>query len=291
MTPPLGHSLHAEVPHQAASQAFFLPVASGQRFCVYHPPQCDTGAAPRGLVLHVHAFAEEMNKARRMTALQSRALAAAGYAVLLIDLLGCGDSSGDFGDASWDQWVDDIVLASSWLRGRADAPLWLWGTRAGCLLANEAAQRLASPSHLLFWQPLPAGKSMLQQFLRMKAAADMLDSGAKGAVDAMRQELAAGRHVEIAGYRLSPALAQGLERAQLLPHPGAQRLEWLELSTREDASLTPVAQATLTRWQQAGVAARGQVLSGPGFWQSAEIAEAPLLIQASLAAMAEGPTA
>jgi alpha/beta superfamily hydrolase len=40
-----------------------------------------------------------MNKARRMAALQARALAALGYGVLLLDLHGCGDSSGDFGDS------------------------------------------------------------------------------------------------------------------------------------------------------------------------------------------------
>ncbi len=72
----------------------------------------------RGAVVYVHPFAEEMNKSRRMAALQSRALAAAGFAVLQIDLLGCGDSSGDFGDASWDEWIDDVLLAVRWLRGQ-----------------------------------------------------------------------------------------------------------------------------------------------------------------------------
>ena len=43
----------------------------------------------------VKAWAEEMNKARRMAALQARLLAENGYAVLQIDLHGCGDSSGD----------------------------------------------------------------------------------------------------------------------------------------------------------------------------------------------------
>ncbi|MBK8384562.1 MAG: hypothetical protein IPL11_02315 [Candidatus Accumulibacter sp.] len=41
------------------------------------------------------------NKSWRIVPLQARALATAGYAVLQIDLMGCGDSSGDFGDATW----------------------------------------------------------------------------------------------------------------------------------------------------------------------------------------------
>ena len=69
-------------------------------------------------MLYIHPFAEEMNKSRRMAALQSRALAQAGYAVLQIDLLGCGDSSGDFGDATWQSWVSDVVLGCQWLRSQ-----------------------------------------------------------------------------------------------------------------------------------------------------------------------------
>ena len=67
-------------------------------------------------MVYIHPFAEEMNKARRMAALQSRALAAAGFDVLQIDLLGCGDSSGDFGDATWNDWVNDVVHGCRWLR-------------------------------------------------------------------------------------------------------------------------------------------------------------------------------
>ena len=84
-----------------------------------------------------------MNKARRMAALQSRALAAAGFAVLQIDLFGCGDSSGDFADASWAAWQQDVALAVQWLSEHAtggridlfgDLAQWFGGyTKAGLL--------------------------------------------------------------------------------------------------------------------------------------------------------------
>ncbi|MEP6965262.1 MAG: hydrolase 2, exosortase A system-associated, partial [Polaromonas sp.] len=119
-----------------------------------------------------------MNKSRRMAALQARALAGAGFDVLQIDLLGCGDSSGDFGDATWQSWVSDVVQACHWLQNRSDmhdagstpAQLWLWGLRAGCLLAVEAARQLKRPCNFLFWQPPASGKTLLQQFLRLKVA-------------------------------------------------------------------------------------------------------------------------
>ena len=284
-------------------EAFFLPVGAGQsiqngqRFCLFYAAQCGAnGDAIRGLVLYIHPFAEEMNKARRMAALQARALAQAGYAVLQIDLLGCGDSSGDFGDATWKSWVSDVVQGCHWLRNQSyttgaesgQVPLWLWGLRAGCLLAAEAARQLGEPCNFLFWQPSCAGKPLLQQFLRLKVAGDMLGGHAKGVMEVLRQQLGDVEPVEIAGYVLSPGLASGLEEAALAP-PGDQgralRLEWIEVSTREDASLSPVSVKTIAQWQHSGFATRSHFAQGPAFWQSSEIEEAPALIAATMAAI------
>lgn len=286
-------------------EAFFLPADAGntarqdQRFCLFHPAQ---GAQPRGLVLYIHPLAEEMNKARRMAALQSRALAQAGYAVLQIDLLGCGDSSGDFGDASWQSWVSDVVQGCHWLRNRAyriksgmtencdlnPLPIWLWGLRAGCLLAVDAARQLGEPCNFLFWQPPAAGKPLLQQFLRLKVAADLMGGQAKSVMQALRQQLTSGSPVAIAGYLLAPALASGLEQATLAPparQTQAQRVEWFELSTRQDTSLSPISTQTIAQWQHAGFQVASHIVPGPAFWQTTEIEDAPALLAATTAAL------
>lgn len=265
----------------------------GRRFALLHTPR---GGAPRGLVLHVHAFAEEMNKSRRMAALQARALAGAGFAVLQLDLLGCGDSAGDFGDATWAQWVADVVHGCRWLRQRLAAddgagtdalPLWLWGQRAGALLAVQAAQQLALPCNLLLWQPAAQGKAVLQQFLRLKLAADLLGGQGKAAMEQLRGALAAGESVEVAGYTLNPALCAGLEQATLQPPatpPG--RLEWIDVSPQDDAAPSPAADSHVERWARSGWAARAQVVKGPAFWQTTEIEDAPALLQATVEALA-----
>lgn len=280
-------------------QAFFLPSDSphgGQRFCLYHPP---SSMPARGLVLYIHPFAEEMNKSRRMAALQSRAFAAAGYAVLQIDLLGCGDSSGDFGDATWAAWIDDIAQGSQTLRRMAEtpvsqiaAPLWLWGLRAGCLLAVAAATRVQGPVNLLLWQPPASGKPLLQQFLRLKMAGDLLSGQAKGVTETLRQQLADGNPVEIAGYTLASALAMGLDGATLgsdasAPAQTIKRVEWIELSTRDETALSPASAKPIAQWQSAGTRVRSQVVSGPAFWQTTEIEEAPSLLPISVDAIGE----
>jgi len=268
----------------APAQVFFLPTPGGeQRLCLFHAP----AGAPGSRLLFVHPFAEEMNKSRRQVALACRALAQAGHAVLQIDLRGCGDSSADFGDAGWNDWLDDIGLGLAWLDAHtpAGAPLWLWGLRAGSLVATEAAARLGRACNFLFWQPTPNGKLVLQQFLRLKLAAELAGGAGKGLMDSLKAELAAGRAVEIAGYRLGATLAQGLEAARLQPGGQPGRVEWLELSSREGATLSPASETALKAWADAGWAVRSQVVPGPGFWATSEIELAPALAAATVAAL------
>jgi exosortase A-associated hydrolase 2 len=264
-----------------AVEAFYLawPGGVGSRLCVHHPSRTSPA---RGLVLYVHPFAEEMNKSRRMAALQARALAGAGYAVMLLDLFGCGDSAGDFGDARWDIWVDDVVAGARWLTDRyphEEPPLWLWGLRAGCLVAASAQRRIGTPCNLLFWQPVQAGRLTLRQFLRLKTMADAAGSTGGASADKLKAELAEGRSLEIAGYRLSPALARGIDEARLEPTARGERLVWFELSLQPDAALAPAALESVAGWRAAGFEVQTGVVSGPAFWQTVEIEEAPLLIE------------
>lgn len=266
------------------ADVFFLPASGGeQRLCLFHAPALEFQDRPRSKLLYLHPFADEMNKSRRMAALACRALAEAGHAVLQIDLRGCGDSSADFGDASWADWQADVRLGLDWLDAHAPAaPLWLWGLRAGALLATAEWGR---PVNYLFWQPMPSGKLALQQFLRLKLAAEMAGGASKGLMEQMKSELAAGRAVEVAGYRLGAALAAGLDSARLAPAGTPGRVEWLELSTREDATLMPASEQAVQAWQQAGWAVRAQVVAGPGFWATSEIELAPALVTRTVEAL------
>jgi exosortase A-associated hydrolase 1/exosortase A-associated hydrolase 2 len=281
------------VPASPTAEAFFLPgpdTQAGQRLCIFHP---GPGPQALGAVLFVHPFAEEMNKSRRMVALQARALAQAGYDVLQIDLRGCGDSTGDLADASWQDWLDDVRIGCNWLRARSDAPLWLWGLRSGCLVAVQAAALLQLRCNFLFWAPTPSGKLVWQQFMRLKAAGDLAGGQAKATMDALREALAAGRTVEIAGYQVAAALARGLEQATLAPpaQDGPGRMVWLDMTTRPDAALTPVVDKALKEWTAGGYAVAHHWVNGPSFWQTTEIEDAPGLLTATVDAMAPGPGA
>ncbi|HNC21367.1 MAG: hydrolase 2, exosortase A system-associated [Candidatus Accumulibacter phosphatis] len=264
-------------------QPFIIPAERGTRFCLYHPA---ANGRTRGAIIYLHPFAEEMNKSRRMAALQARAMARIGYDVLQIDLLGCGDSSGDFAEARWQDWEDDVHLAHRWLRARSDAPVCLWGLRAGCLLAASAAVKLKDTTNFIFWQPVVSGKQHWQQFMRLKMASVLAAGQAKAVSDQLRQQLSTGQAVEIAGYTLAPALVESLEAAELKP-PGAigGRTAWLELSTREGATFSPVSTKCIGHWEAAAYKLDARMVNGPGFWQTSEIEDAPALITATLAVL------
>jgi exosortase A-associated hydrolase 2 len=287
----------------ALPHAFFLDAPDGsQRFCLFHTPQ--PGTPIRGRVLFCHPFAEEINTTRRTVARQARAMAEAGFAVMQIDLLGCGDSTGDFADAAWPAWLADLRLAHAWLSDQqrnTGGPLWLWGLRAGALLASDLAATLPEPANLLLWQPFTSGQQQLQQFLRLHSAGQWLAGDQKDTVkklDKPAQQLAQGQPVHIAGYSLSPLLAQGMAASKLQP-PSNQapgRLVWLELGTQaasnpaHSSALSPAADKQIAAWQQTGWQVSAKTVATPAFWQTVDTEAAPELTPATLAALATAPT-
>ena len=266
-----------------AAEPFFLDSAHGQRFCLFHAPQ----GRCRGALVYVHPFAEEMNKSRRMAALQARALAEAGIGVLLIDLGGCGDSDGEFGHARWAHWKLDLAAASAWLLERLERPVGLWGLRLGALLALDYAREASQPvARLVLWQPVLKGSPFLTQFLRLRLAGALLDQSApqQGGTQALRAALAAGQALEVGGYLLSPDLAGAIDAATADLAPPCP-VHWFEMAATSDRPLTPATAALTAAWASQGRAPTMHQLSCPPFWATQEIAECSALVAATCAAL------
>jgi exosortase A-associated hydrolase 2 len=267
----------------SATEAFFLATDEGQRFCLYHPPA--PGTRPSGALIYVHPFAEEMNRSRRIAALQARAFAAAGVAVLQIDLLGCGDSSGDFSDGSWDRWKDDLALAWDWLSGRASSAIGLWGLRLGALLAMDfASSSKRTIDRLLLWQPVVSGESFLTQFLRTRLASDMLlglNEKPTGTVE-MRSALASGKPLEVGGYELTPALAAAIDSLKLADFAIKDTpIHWFEIVAEEGQQLPPGAARVADAWIGQDIELHTHAVPGERFWVQPEVSECSLLLSAT----------
>lgn len=262
-------------------EALFLPMRQGNRFCLLHEPP--PGAPHRGAVLFIHPFAEEMNRSRRMAAQQSRAFGEAGWTTLQVDLYGCGDSDGDFSEAQWEQWVADVADAWDWLQAHSGHRPMLWGIRAGCLLAAQAASRMAR-ADLVLWQPVLSGKHYLRQFLRMKGASELMarNGGPVTSVQALREKLDRGETTEIAGYPLAPGLASAMDAAELDPPRGGSRIAWFEIRGSGGSELSPASRARVEAWLESGHVVDSRVVRGPAFWHVFDAEDCPALIESTL---------
>jgi exosortase A-associated hydrolase 2 len=268
---------------QTALQPVFVQSPSGRLFGVHHRGSGGPGARPA--FVFVPPFAEEMNRSRRMAAVQARAFAAAGIDTLLIDLFGSGDSSGDFCDARLTLWLDDIIAAADWLEAQGNTRVGLWGLRLGALLAAAVAQRHPERfQQLLLWQPVMDGKAMLTQFLRIRVAASMAEGGAAEKTDELRARLAAGASLEVAGYEIAPELAQALDNLRIdrLALGAQTRVAWLEVGAEASDHLLPASERVVEAWRRAGSNLAATTVGGDPFWALQETTLAPALIAASL---------
>ena len=240
----------------------------------------------RGTVVFAHAFGEEMNKSRRMAARMARLLAGDGWRVVQRDLCGCGDSSGEFADATWSAWLDDVD--DELAHAAAGLPVWLWAQRAGALLASTLCGKHRDID-LLLWQPAVSGAQHLQQFLRLHAGARIVGSAKADNRPTPAQRLRNGETVEVGGYALNPALAAGLERAAFDPPTEFRgRVIWLEVSADESTDLMPASARVVQRLSERGIGVTSRVVSGVPFWQTLEIEDCDALLADTLELMRNG---
>ncbi|MCC6916317.1 hydrolase 2, exosortase A system-associated [Nitrosomonas sp.] len=267
------------------AEPFFLDASPGKRFCLYHSPVGNT--LLNQAFIYLHPFAEEMNKSRRMAALQAKAFAAAGAGVLQIDLYGCGDSEGDFGEATWEIWKNDVESAYRWLIQQGFTSVHFWGLRLGALLALDYAaskKTRTDPAKFVLWQPVVNGKSLLTQFLRLKLVNELLsdDMEKTSSVQVFREKLATGKPLEVAGYVLSSAMAAAIDKLKLsrLTVKNSE-VYWFEITPDAGRGLSPAGVSVVEAWNQSGIYPEVTCIPGLPFWATQEISECPALLTAT----------
>jgi exosortase A-associated hydrolase 2 len=259
-------------------QPRFLPGPAG-RYFAFHVFASVSGPRSHGIVF-CPPFAEESNKSRRTVRLAAAALARAGHDVLIVDLHGTGDSDGDFGDGSWTVWLEELVAAGHWLRGRGRDKLVYWGMRTGAALALDACERVQGEGVLL-WQPVVKGRTFLTQFIRMRVAGDLMTGDAGASTKAIQATLAQGEEVEVGGYRLTPDFAAALSAIDLAAMSPHGSVHWMEVLPSAERDVPLPARQVLQAWQRQGGLVELQRVVGASFWTTPEIAVVEELVSAA----------
>lgn len=265
-----------------APLAFMLQGSRGGLCALYYPPRA--GVVPRGDMLVVPPFAEEMNRCRAMVSMQARALADQGVGTLVLDPHGTGDSAGDFVDATWAQWRDDLGRGIGWLDAHGHGCRALLGLRLGAVMAAELARAHAGVRSLVLWQPVLSGKSFHTQFLRIRIAAELNLPDRVKTTQELRDLSAAGQAVEVSGYEVGAELATAIDAAAFdtTAWPARVQVEWFEVQADDAPALVPASSKTVDALRAAGAVVHGEAVQGPAFWQVHERELAPALIQATV---------
>ncbi|MEM9253830.1 MAG: hydrolase 2, exosortase A system-associated [Pseudomonadota bacterium] len=242
---------------------------------------CPT-VAPKAHIVFLPAFAEEMNRCRSVVAAQARCFASLGYACTLLDFYGTGDSEGVLRDCTLDLWYDNIETTLKTLASDFSGPVHLWGLRLGGLLALDfSVRRKCTVDGLLLWQPVSGAKLYINQMLRQRVASLMVKGQNAETTKEIRQRLAAGEEVEIAGYTLSGALVDDIESIDLstMSVPCTGDMHWFENTSSPEAEIGVPARNAIELLRGHGNLVTLHTYSDPPVWQIANRESAPQLVE------------
>jgi len=264
---------------QCKVSPFFIPCKQGLLFAVHYLAVENTSRC----IVYIPAFAEEMNKSRHMVAMQAKAFAEQGYSVLVFDLWGTGDSQGEFSEATWNIWLNNLDIAVKWMQDKNYESISFWGLRSGVLLGLDYLhQYKLHIDKFLCWQPVLNGEQFMMQFFRLRVAAAMMDKNVpQEKTSDLRRQLQEGLSIEVAGYELNPELVNPLMsvKAQELELQCLKKCHVFELTMGDELD----ASYALTSWNKhlikQNINMSVDVIKGNLFWATQEISESDDLVQ------------
>lgn len=220
-----GHGDRAAGSHSATS---IIRVAVQTMTCVPTPLWLDSSGrrlfatwyastvSPRATVVVCPPFFHEQFLSSRLFGLIAARLAQAGIACLRVDYYGTGDSEGDAAEFSLQRAREDIAVAVSTARTRADgAPVMLLGIRGGGWPAWSVAANDASIAQLWIWQPVLSGIEYLTELQHLDDAERKL----RADYPFCRQQGSYLQDHQLVGYACPEALHAEIRNTQLASQP------------------------------------------------------------------------
>ena len=166
-------------------------------------------------VIFVPPLAEEMNRSKRMYVLCARLLANSGIHAVIFDYSGTGDSSGEWGEFGYTDWIHDIQHVYAHCTTFADNINFV-ALRFGALILSDVIQQSTyKDGRCVFWDPVENGEVLVRQLIRIKIAAAMADESKKLTTKEILDDIQATGFLESGGYKISKALIDDINSKKL----------------------------------------------------------------------------
>lgn len=198
--------------HNPLEQAGYFEVSGAHLYTVLHGV-----TDPVARVLLVGPFASERHYSYIPWVRWARFLAARRIECLRYDYRGIGESTGDFQDMSFDQWIEDVELLAGWLKAQSPgAPVVLHGLELGAVLAGTAFESGTGDALLLWAAPPSANQSLRASLLRRISMDQAFKFGdERKPVSSYVGRLESGESLEVEGYQWTARLWQDSFRFEL----------------------------------------------------------------------------
>ena len=193
-------------------QPLFFTHRGARLYGVLHLPDQTVCARRVGFVLCLPLHDEGVRAYRALVEF-ARELAGRGFAALLFDYRGCGESEGEFEELSLGTCAEDIRAAIELLMEEAEVDACgLVGLRLGATAAALAASDPAvgeRVSRLILWSPVVDTRGYFRDLLRSRQFTEFCCFGrTRSTMQALTSVLEAGEAVDLQGYRVGRQLYQ-----------------------------------------------------------------------------------
>ena len=171
--------------------------------------------------LIIHPFAEEKKSSQRTLVEIAEALCKAGFYVFMFDLRGCGDSQGQFKEASISDWLRDIHRALAFFKEESKIDdISIIGLRLGAYLAMLYNSHVECKKLILI-EPILHPVDYLRKTLRHKLIKELCTEGEiQSRRDDLIGKLKENISVDFDGHELSALFYKDLIFQEGLYNPG-----------------------------------------------------------------------
>jgi exosortase A-associated hydrolase 2 len=229
------------------------------------------------IILIIPPFAEEMNKSRRMMSTLLATAARDDITGYLFDLYGTGDSEGDFCDATWQRWLDNVFeMIVHCCKTQGVKSLSIVAIRSGALLLNDLINRDSSRlttylKDIHYWCPVINSAQFVNQLFRVCLASNMLKKNAKSTIAELFQLLEEDGWIDIAGYRLNSELVRSIKEANEYVSDTNVEARFFFYELTKSGVRSPAFLNYIKRIEDEHVSVTSKSITGLPFWNSQEI--------------------